>query len=148
MSREEREPTRDELLAMAYADGELPAAERVAFEERMASESALRREVTELRKLELIARQVAPREPMDCEWEQIEKGLVHRAGLGVGFLALLLGAIGITAWIAWDLARSELGLVPKILVFLVLGGLLLLFLVVLRNRLRTLPYDPYTEVQR
>ncbi len=148
MKSEEPEPTRDELLAMAYADGELPAAERVAFEERMANESALRLEVTELQKLDLIARQMAPREPMDYEWESIEQGLVHRAGLGIGFLALLLGAIGIMAWVAWDLARSDVGLVPKILVFLVLGGLLLVFLIVLRNRLRTIPHDPYTEVQR
>ena len=144
----DREPTRDELLAMAYADGELPADARRELEERMAHEPALRREVAELRKLEVLARQVAPREPKDHEWDRLESGIVHPAGIGLGFLALFVGVLGITIWGGWELAVSDLELLPKILLFLILGGFVLLFLVVLRARLRTIPYDPYTEVKR
>ncbi len=144
----DREPTRDELLAMAYADGELAADARSEFEERMAHEPALCREVAEQKKLEVIARQVAPREPKDHEWERLESEIVHPAGIGLGFLALFVGALGITIWCGWELAASDLEIVPKILLFLILGGFILLFLVVLRARLRTLPYDPYTEVER
>ena len=39
-------------------------------------------------------------------------------------------------------------LLPKTLLGSAVTGLVLLFLVVLRGRLRTLPHDPYTKVQR
>ena len=37
------EPTRDQLLAMAYVDGELSAVGRAEFEARLAASHALRR---------------------------------------------------------------------------------------------------------
>lgn len=141
-------PTRDELLAMAYADDELDPDARIEFEKRMGSEAALRREVAELKKLAVIARQAAPREPIDDEWDRLDRGLVHRGGLSLGFLALFTGVVGLAAWLGWQLATSELQPAVKVLVFLPIGGLVLIFLLVLRARLRTMPYDPYTEVKR
>ena len=55
MNAPEREPTTDELAAMAYADGELSLQERRAFEERMASEQALGREVVQYQRLQALA---------------------------------------------------------------------------------------------
>ncbi|MEW6072609.1 MAG: hypothetical protein AB1726_08475 [Planctomycetota bacterium] len=148
MSAQDRDPTPDELLAMAYVDGELPPAERAEFAARLLREPALARDVAALQRLAVIARRMAPPEPADQEWARLEKGLLHRGGMGIGFAAVLAGGIGLAGWAAWRLAASELGLAPKILLFLLLGGFLLLFLVVLRNRRRTLPYDPYTGVER
>ena len=60
----DKDPTTDELKAMAYADGELTDADRTEFEARLATEPALARQVSEYRALEIIARQMAPPEPM------------------------------------------------------------------------------------
>ena len=149
MTQEKREPTRDELLAMAYVDGELADDARTEFEARLASEPALLREVAELKKLEVIARQTAPPEPIDHEWKRLEKEVVHAGGHFLGFLLAALGTLGLAGWGMLEVFRDdELTLVPKLLIGMTIGGFAVLFLVILRARLRTLPYDPYTEVQR
>ncbi len=46
-----REPTRGQLLAMAYVDGELAESAHQKFEDRLRREPALMREVAELKML-------------------------------------------------------------------------------------------------
>lgn len=149
MTDTKREPSRDELLAMAYVDGELDDGARAEFEGRLASEPALLREVAELKKLEVIARQTAPPEPIDHEWKRLDKEVVHTGGHFLGFLVATLGTLGLAGWGMLEVFRDdELAILPKLLIGMTIGGFALLFLVILRARLRTLPYDPYTEVQR
>ena len=148
MTGAEREPSRDELLAMAYVDGELAGEERAAFEARLAGERPLLDEVARLSKLSVIAKQSAPPEPMDHEWARLERELLHRGGHRLGFLFLLIGGLGGFGWGFYALLRSELAPLPKTFVTLALLGLVVLFLLTLRARLRTRPYDPYTEVHR
>ena len=143
-----REPTEDQLLAMRYADGEREGDARAAFERRLADDEALRREVSALRRLEVLARQVAPPEPGDLVLRHLERGWGHR----------LLG------WIGWTLVcGASLGLLVHAVLALLdpdradpggelplaLGaGLALLLLRVLRERLQRLPHDPYRSVHR
>ena len=148
MTSREREPTRDELLAMAYADGELAEEARRGFEARLATEPQLLREVAELKKLEVMARRTAPPEPMDFEWRRLEKEAVHAGGTRLAFTLMAVGAVGGSSWITFELMRSEMGAVSKTFLALTLVGLVVRFLLTLRARLRTLPYDPYTEVER
>ncbi|MEC8494787.1 MAG: hypothetical protein VXZ39_07690, partial [Planctomycetota bacterium] len=61
---EEGAPPPDELLAMAFADGELSPEERLAFEQRMVREEGLARLVSEHMALDVLARRVAPKEPL------------------------------------------------------------------------------------
>ena len=145
---EDRPPSRDELLAMAYVDGELAEDARIEFESRMAAEPSLRREVAELRQLAVVARQNAPPEPMDFEWERLEKEWVHTGGRSTGLLLVAVGVFGLAGWGVWSLLTSDLSLVPRGLFAALLLGGVLLFAVTLRARLRTLPYDPYTQVKR
>ena len=49
-----REPTRGQLLAMAYVDGELAESAHQEFEDRLRREPALMREVAELKRLVLL----------------------------------------------------------------------------------------------
>ena len=143
-----REPTRDELLAMAYVDGELTSEGRVEFERRLADSPELRREVSALRELELLARAAAPREPMDHEWDALARDPLQRSALGLGWILLGLGFLGGSAFGLWQLFASDAPLPLKLLFSaLPLGGALL-FGATLRARLRTLPLDPYRKVQR
>jgi len=145
---EAREPSRDELLAMAYADGELAAADNEAFEKRLATEPALAREVAELQKLGILARQYASPEPKDFEWQRLESELVHSTGWTLGWVLIAVGAAGLGVSSAVLLLLSELNPMLKFFLTVTTLGLVSLFLLVLRARLRTLPLDPYTEVKR
>ena len=148
MNDTEREPTQDQLLAMAYADGELAREDRREFEQRLSQEPALVREVAQLKKLELLGRQVAAPEPMDYEWDRLRNDPVQRLGWGLGWSLFMLGGVGATGWMGYEVLGSELELLPKVLFgSLFLGGIVL-FMTTLRGRLRTLPHDPYTEIKR
>ncbi len=142
------EPTRDQLLAMAYVDGELTDEARAELERRLASEPGLRREVVELQKLELIARSAAPQEPMDHEWERLAVEPLQRGTLALGWILLLAGTLGLGGFALFLLFSSDAPLAVKCLLGALVAGGALLLLATLRARLRTLPYDPYTEVKR
>lgn len=144
----EREPTRDELLAMAYVDGELTVEGRSEFESRLSASPELRREVSALEELELLARAAAPKEPMDHEWEELAQDPVQRSALGLGWILLASGFLGLSAFGLWQLFLSDAPLALKLFFSaLLLGGALLLG-ATLRARFRTLPLDPYRKVKR
>ena len=145
---EAREPTRDELLAMAYVDGELGADQLEAFEKRLATEPALAREVAELHRLGILARQSAPPEPKDHEWRRLESELIHSTGWTLGWILAAVGVTGLGVWGAIAILSSDWPLALRFFLAVASLGLILLLLLVLRARLRTLPLDPYTEVKR
>ncbi len=147
-SGEGRAPTRDELLAMAYVDGELPDDARAEFERRLAAEPGLRREVVELQRLELLARSAAPREPMDHEWARLSREPLQRGALALGWILFLSAILGLGTWGLVLLVLSGAPLALKLLLGALVAGGALLFLATLRARLRTLPCDPYTEIER
>jgi anti-sigma factor RsiW len=147
-AREETPPSADELQAMAYVDGELVGENATRFQARLASEPALAREVAELRALELIARQVAPPEPIDYEWARIDTDPLQRAASGLGFTLAVVGTVGFWLWLAWQVVSGDIPLVPRALILSTGGGLGIVFLTILRRRLQSLPYDPYTKVKR
>jgi anti-sigma factor RsiW len=148
MNTSEKPPTEGELLAMAYADGELAPDAARAFEERARREPTLAREVADLRRLQVLAREAAGPEPMDSEWERIAASGAHRASLGLGFALLLVGVIGVGSWATFELWRADLLLGAKIAISAFLTGFLLLLAQAIRARMRTLPYDSYTKVKR
>jgi anti-sigma factor RsiW len=148
MSPEERAPTRDEMLAMAYADGELDEAAAAAFEARLASEPALARELAELRQLAVLARRIAPPEPADYEWRRLEAEWLHGGGQSFGLLLLALAALGLGGCAIWWLFASALPIAVKVFAWAGLVGILLLLGLAIRARRRTLPFDPYTQVKR
>lgn len=148
MNAHDPEPSRDELLAMAYVDDELSPAARADVERRMADEPALNLAVARYRRLEVLARHVAPPEPADHEWRRLARDPAQRAGSLVAWGLLALGAVGLAGWCLFELVRADLDPLPKFLCLAVVLGVLLLFFLTLRGRLKTLPYDPYVEVER
>ncbi|MCB9915340.1 MAG: hypothetical protein H6828_09345 [Planctomycetes bacterium] len=141
-------PSRDELLAMAYVDDELTPDARAEFQARLGREPALALRVAEYQRLELVARQCAPPEPADYEWARLRDDDGRRALLGLGLIALFCGGVGVIGWLSLEVYKSDMGTGGKAALALVLVGATAVFLVKLRDRMRLLPYDPYTEVQR
>jgi anti-sigma factor RsiW len=145
---EDREPTRLELEAMAYVDGELSPDARRAVEARLTSDPALRGEVVRLQRLSLLARHAAGPEPADAEWAALARDPLQRAGTWLGFAALGAGLVALAASGLYALWTSEVALALRLAVSLLALGVLALFGAALRARMRTRPYDPYTEVRR
>ena len=144
----QHEPTADQLQAMAYFDGELNAEERASFEQRMQLEPDLAREVSEYRALQILARQMAPPEPMDHEWARLELDPTQRSLNSLGWVAFVGGALGLAGFGIWGIATEDGPLLPRALTIALIGGMLVLLLGTVRARLRTMPYDSYREVQR
>jgi anti-sigma factor RsiW len=144
----ERAPTRDELLAMAYVDDELERGAREEFERRLAAEPVLRREVSALRRLEVLARSAAPPEIEDHEWAALARDPAQRGTLAAGWILAVLGLCGLAGYGLYALGASVAPLVVKLFLGAFLLGGTALFLAVLRARLRILPHDPYRDVQR
>lgn len=144
----ERAPTSDELLAMAYADDELDPAARAEFEARLAREPALGREVTEQLRLHLLAREVAPSEPEDHEWARILRSRSRRWMLTAAWIFIVVDVAFLIGLGLYEFLESGAPLAFKGAVVLGLGAFLAWFVLVVRARVRTLPYDPYTQVKR
>jgi anti-sigma factor RsiW len=141
-------PTPAELRAMAYADGELSDEETREFEREMIDDPQLAREVAQLKRLEVLSRQVAGPEPMDTEWKRLAEDPWQRAGHGLAWTALSIGVAGLAIAFVVAIAMVDTSPLVKALLLLVVGGFGLLLVLTIRGRLRTLPYDPYTKVQR
>jgi len=148
MSSGQREPTREQLLAMAYADGELDREAEREFERLLPQRRDLALEVAAQQRLAVMARQVLGPEPADYEWQRLAADPLQRASLGLGFGLAALAALALSAWALVAIFTSDLGLFPRLLLGGGLASFVLLFLATLRARLRTRAYDPYTEIQR
>ena len=144
----DRDPSPDELLAMAYVDGQLDADQRREFEERLSKTPGLMREVAEQNALAVLARQTTPSEPMDHEWRRMEEESLHGLGIPIGLALSAIGAIGLILWGMFGILISDLEVMIKVFFLLCMGGLAGVFLLILRARIRTHHLDPYTEVQR
>lgn len=148
MTPEDRPPSRDELLAMAYADGELAVHARREFEARLANDAGLRREVARQLEIAVLAREAAPPEPMDHEWNKIRAAPAYKFGIGLAWFLILFSSAGLLGWGEVELLQSNLDLPVKVLATLFLCGLILLFVLTWRARQATQHLDPYREVHR
>lgn len=148
MTSAPRGPTTDELLAMAYADGELSAGARREFETRLAHEAPLRALVADQRRIAVLAREAAPPEPLELAALSFEKRVASALYLLGGRAFLLLGALWLLTWIA--LASVEGAWRPPLAgaALLAAAGVGLLLLRARATRRATLHLDPYRDVRR
>ncbi len=146
---EEPPPGEDELMAMAYADGELSAEEAAAFAARLKGDPALLRLVAEHRALDALARQVGHPEPAEIDWAVLKADPTHRGTTVAGWVLLTASAlIGAAVASGSFLLDDTVPFPARALAGAGVLGLALLFSAVLRRRLRAIPLDPYRHVQR
>jgi len=72
---------------------------------------------------------------------------LNRLAIGTGVIIFFLGLAVLLAWSAFQIFISEMHLVPKIALILLLLGTLLIFCTVLTNRLKIRKSDPYKNVE-
>ena len=148
MSRATEHPSRDELLVMAYVDDELVPEQRELFEQRLADEPQLLRQVAVYQKLAVLARQALPPEPTDIEWQRITAAPLHKAGIGLGWSLLIAGLGGVLVLGFIAICQADLSTPVKIVTLAPWFGFGLLLIIRLRDRAHLYPLDPYTDVKR
>ena len=148
MTPASQHPSRDELLAMAYVDDQLDPQAKAEFEARLSQEEPLRKEVTSLRRLDLIARTAAPPEHIDIAWKEVDESPSQSSLIGLGWIATVLGAIGLAAIGIQLITQARIPLWERASIICLVSGLTVLFLAIARRRWRTRHMDPYTSVKR
>lgn len=141
-------PTTDELLAMAYADGELSADARRAFEARLSSDARLRVLVADQQRIAVLAREAAPSEPLELASLIVEHGKPHTFLASFGRVLLVLALAWTLVWLC--LACVENAWRPPIAGAAVAAttGFGLLALRAWLVRRATHHLDPYRDLRR
>ncbi len=134
---------------MGLLDGELRPEEEAVVREHLRGCRECSIEEAKYRNLAALAKAANLPEPTDAETSRFWAGIYNRSERQAGWVLLLVGLALLAAYGATALAVAETIPLPVRLGLLATGiGLFLLFLSVLRLRLRTLPFDPYRNVVR
>ncbi|MFC1572385.1 anti-sigma factor family protein [Candidatus Eisenbacteria bacterium] len=136
-----------------YLDGELSASEREAFEHEVQRNPDLARELAEIRSMKEVTDSMKLKEFPDQIWEHYWQGTYNRLERRVGWLLLSVGAMVLMAAGLYELILSLIKDAGepwwiRLAVGTVCGGLAILFISVVRERLFMLKRDPYREVKR
>ena len=137
------------ILMMGHLDGELTADQEREFRAWLERDPEAGRELAQYRRLNDLADGLQIKEPQDYEWDRFWGKVYNRMERRLGMTLVLVG-LGILslAGLVWIVVTPALSLGPRLGLGALALGAVLLFLNVLRGRLRTLPYDRYRGVQR
>ena len=141
------------VLISGYLDNELDPSERAAFERELKQNPALARELDEMRSIQEVTSGMKLKDFPDNVWERYWDGTYNRIERNFGWLLFSIGAIVLLAAGLYELTLTLIldSTEPwwlKTAIGFVCGGLAVLFVSVLRERLFMRQRDPYREVQR
>ena len=138
---------------MAYLDNELDDQQKRAFEEHLAGCPDCTRDMAQFRKLKQMTDSVAFVEPEDRVWEQYWGNIYNRIERGMGWILFSVAAIALLIYGGFQLIEEiiedpTLGTLLKIGLFALLGGLVILLVSVVRERMYFWSRDRYRDVRR
>lgn len=141
----------NEVLISGYLDGELGADEARRLEEHLKGCSVCRREYELMKQLVVGTTRALQMEPPPKElWDTFLEGVYNRLERKTGWLFLIAGSIALTLYGMYVFYTDPWGsALVKVLITMPCIGLALLFISVLRQRLRIARTDRYSkEVER
>lgn len=138
---------------MAYLDNELNEEHKRAFEDHLASCADCTRELAQFRKLKQMTDDITFVEPEDRVWEQYWSNVYNRIERGLGWTLFSVAAIALLIYGGFEAIESiirdpTLGILLKIGLLALLGGGVILFVSVLRERIYFWSRDRYRDVRR
>jgi len=140
-------------LMMAYLDNELNDQQRRAFEAHLASCSECTKEMGEFQRLKHMTDSMTLVEPEDRVWEQYWSNLYNRMERRAGWVLSSVAAIVLSIYFGFELIETivtdpAVGVLMKAGLLALLGGLAILFVSVLRERVYFWSRDRYRDVRR
>lgn len=149
MSSHDLSPERREELFVRAVDGCLSASDQRELDAYLAAHPEARDELDDHLEIKSMTDAVVGRILADAKIDPPRPSLAAQRVVDVGLSLLLTGVVLLCAFSLWGFfAAPETPLVLKIGAGLVGGGGLLLFVFVLRSRLRARGRDPYQEIDR
>ena len=136
------------LWLNARSDGECSPAQEGWLAEHLQGCAPCSFEWAELERMRLAFEHARLREPADFEREALSKALGPRLLETAGWSLFVAGALVLAIFAAMEMFDNDGSLLQHLAVAAVLGGLLMIFLRVLLERLRVQKRDPYRDVQR
>ncbi len=140
-------------LMMAYLDEELNEGQRRAFEEHLVSCPDCTKDLAEFKKLKDLTDGVAFVEPEDRIWDEYWSGVYNRIERGTGWILFSVAAISLLIYGGFELIEAiiedrTVGVLAKVGLLALLGGLVILFVSVARERVYFWGRDRYKDVRR
>jgi predicted anti-sigma-YlaC factor YlaD len=143
----DRCPTKfDQTLLSGHLDRELTQGEGQRVRLHLEDCAACREELADLARLRQATRTTPFRPPEDDGWDERPRGLSSLLTRRLGWTMVLAWAAVILVFAVWQLATAPEDLGVKLLVASPTAGVVLLFLSVLLDRLRTYKTDRYRRV--
>ena len=140
--------TFDEALLTGHLDGALTQADDQRVRLHVEQCADCRRLIDEMRETREATMTTRFELPADDQWDEAPRGLASRLSFGLGWILLLIWAVGLLGLVVGHLWSDAMPLTEKLLLFGGLSGGALLFLSVLIDRLRTMRKDPYRRVEK
>ena len=147
------DPRKEAPLLSAYVDGELDPDDVVRVEAHLARHPETQTEVERLRRLKGLTGRLRLKEPPPEAWEAFWQSVYNRAERSLGWLLLTVGLVVIGGWALLQLvqallAAEDLPLLVKGAVFLLGGGILVLLISVIRERIYKRNRTRYRNIVR
>jgi hypothetical protein len=144
---------RFEKLMMGALDGELTAAEEQEFENMLASDSELKKEFHQYKKLKKATTTMKFKAPPPEVWDNYWLGVYNKMERGIGWLIFTIGAVILLTYGGFKTVEAVindpgLAFIVKVGILLTIGGLAVLFVSVAREKFFTRKHDPYKEIIR
>jgi len=134
---------------MGLMDNELTNEESIRLNEHMIRCSSCREEYILLSETSAKLEDMDFKEPDDKIIDKIWKSPYSRFARKAGFIMVILGWLIMTLYSAYEfLFVKETDSIPEFALVIILLGLAILFITVLRDRIKTYKTDPYKEVDR
>jgi anti-sigma factor RsiW len=154
MKLPENEKRKFQMLLMAAIDGELSGEQRAMFQQYLRQYPECQEEWQRYAKLKEVSRTMQFTKPAQEVWDQYWVRIYNRIERGLAWILLSIGSIILLTYGGFKaiealMADPQLELVVKIGLLGVIGGLVILIVSVVREKLFTAKTDKYQkEVQR
>ncbi len=138
----------DEELISGYLDGALPQVQSQKVRLHVEDCGACRNLLTELKTLREAAMSTRFKSPDDDEWPELPRTVPGRLSRRMGWVVLIAWLLVVTGLALWRFLTQAGDPLEIFLALGLPGGILLLFVSVLMDRLRDLKTDRYRGVHR
>lgn len=153
MSASESKLERARHLMMAALDDEITPEERQELDALLQRDETLRAEWQELTHVKEATSMLAYPQPPDDVWDTYWTSVYNRLERGIAWILVSVGTVILAGWAGWEViqaiaADSEIPLFAKVSMLAVVLGIVILFVSVVREKLRVRAHDPFKEVKR